>query len=65
MAKSEEFFRGMGMKEVTGSRYLGGFIANREGEDTWLAEKVQGRAESVKILLGVACKHRQYAYSGL
>ena len=34
VAKSEEFFRGMGIKLDTGSIYLVGFIGNREAEDT-------------------------------
>ena len=38
-------------------RYLGGFVVNREAEEIWLAEKVQGWRESVKTQLGVACKH--------
>ena len=42
MARLEGFFRGMGMTVVTGSRYLGGFIINREAKDTWLAKKVHG-----------------------
>ena len=33
MAKEEYFFRGMGMKLVTGSHYLRGFIGNREARD--------------------------------
>ena len=43
MARAEEFLQGMGLKVVTGSLYLGGFIGNQEGETTWLAEKVQDR----------------------
>ena len=42
VARAEEFFRGRGMKIVTGSRYLGDFIGDRAAEDSWLAEKVQG-----------------------
>ena len=57
MASLEEFFRGMVMKIVTGSHYLGGFIGERSDKDRWLAEKVQGWTELVKTLSGVACKH--------
>ena len=42
VARSEEFFRGMGITVVTGSWYLGVFFGNRVVEDSWLAEKVQG-----------------------
>ena len=61
MDRAEEFFRGMGLKVVTGSCYLGSFIGNREAETTWLAEKVQGWIELVRTLSGVAHKHPQYA----
>ena len=57
VAKTEEFFRGISMKVVTGSRYLGGFISDREAEDKWLVEKVQVWAELVKTLSGVARNH--------
>ena len=53
------------MTVVTGSHYLGGFISDREAEDTWLAKKVQAWAESVNKLLGVAHKQLQSAYAGL
>ena len=59
VAKAEDFFRGMGMKVVTGSRYLGRFIGNREAEYIWLAEMVQGWTKSMKTLSGVVCKHLQ------
>ena len=65
MAWVEDLFRGMGIKVVTGIRYLGGVVRDREAEDSWLAEKVQGWTESVKTLLGVARKHPQSAYAGL
>ena len=63
--REEEFFLWMGVKIVTGSRYLGGFVGDRAAEDIWMAEKVQGWAESVKTLAAVARKHQQYAYAGL
>ena len=50
--KAEDLFRGMGIKVVIWSRYLGGFIGDREAEDIWLAEKVKGWEESVKTLPG-------------
>ena len=65
VARSEEFFRGMGMKVVDGRRYLGGFISDRDAETTWLDKKVQGWEESVRTLSGVARKHQQSAYYGL
>ena len=42
VTRAEEFFRGMGVKIVTGSRYLGGFVGDRAAENSWLTEKVQG-----------------------
>ena len=65
VARAEEFFCGRGVKIVTGSWYLGVFIGYRATENSWLAEKVQGCTESVKTLMGVACKHLQSAYAGL
>ena len=35
VARAEEFFRGMGIRVVTGHRYLGGFISDREAEEKW------------------------------
>ena len=55
----------MGMKIVTGIRYLGGFVGDRSAEDSWLEEKVQGWTELVKTLEEVARKHPQSAYAGL
>ena len=34
VAREEEFFRGVGTTVVTVSRYIGGFIGEREAEDT-------------------------------
>ena len=53
------------MTVVTGSRYLGRFIGNREAANTWLADKAQGWEESVKTLSGVVHNHPQSAYAGL
>ena len=44
----------MGVKIVTGSCYLGVFVRDKAAEYIWLEEKVQGWAESVKTLVGVA-----------
>ena len=60
-----EYFRGMCIKIVTGSRYLGGFVGERETERQWVRTKVEGWEESVKTLAGVDRKHPQFAYAGL
>ena len=65
MARSEEFFRGMDMTEITGSRYLGVFIGDQEAKYEWLAEKVRGWIEYVDTLTGVACQHPQTTYARL
>ena len=65
VAIAKEFFRGVGLKVVTGSRYLGNFIDDQEEEITWLVRKVQGWTDLVRTLLGVAQKHPQSAYTGL
>ena len=63
--RANAFFRGMGVKVVTGSRYLGGYIGEREAEAAWVQGKVEGWADSVRTLAGVARKHLQSAYAGL
>ena len=65
IAQAKEFFRGRGIKVVTGHRYLGGFIGGSEAEKKWLAGKVTGWAESVETLVGVSRKHLHSAYAGL
>ena len=55
----------MGIKVVTGIRYLGWFMGEREEEARWIKERVEGWAESVRTLAGVARKHLQYAYAVL
>ena len=55
--RATEYFRGMGIKIVTGSRYLGGFVGERETEIQWVRMKVEGWEESIKKLAGVARKH--------
>ena len=47
----------MGMTVVTRSLYLVSFIRDQDAESTWLDEKVQGWADSVMKLSGVAHKH--------
>ena len=50
---------------VTGSRYLGCFISDQGEEETWIEEKVDGWALSVRILSGVSHRHLYTAYDGL
>ena len=47
VARAEEHFRGLGIRVVTGHRYLGGYIGDKEAEERWLAEKIKGWTESV------------------
>ena len=63
--RAKEYFRGMGIQVVAGSRYLGGYVGKRAAEVVWIQEKVEGWAESVQTLAGVACKQPQSAYAGL
>ena len=63
--RATEYFRGIGMKIVTGGHYLGGFVGERGTERQWVKTKVEGRAESVKMFTGVAHKHPQSVYAGL
>ena len=50
---------------MTGHRYLGDFIGDRESEERWLAENIKGWEESVETLSRVSCKHPQSIYAGL
>ena len=63
--RAKEYFRGIGIQVVTGSRYLGGLVGERAAEVSRIQEKVEGRADSVRTLAGVARKQPQSAYAGL
>ena len=65
VVRAEEHFRGLGIRVVTGHRYLGGFLGDMAAEREWVEKKVQGWKESVRILEGVALKHPKSAYAGL
>ena len=52
VAWAEEHFRGMGIRVVTGHRYLGGYIRDREAEGSWLAEKSKGGRSLWRSSLG-------------
>ena len=53
VAWAEEFFRGVGIKVMTGHRYLGVFIGESEAEKRWLSGKVVGCTKSVETIAGV------------
>ena len=65
VARPEELFRGMSMKVVTKSRYLGEFIGDQEAENTLLDEKVQGWIELARMLSVLDLKHPQSSYPGM
>ena len=65
VARAEENFRSLGIRVLTGHRYLGGFLGDMAAEREWLEKKVQGWKEFVRILAGVTLKHPQSAYAGL
>ena len=65
VTRAEDHFQGLGIRVVTGHRYLGGFIGDIDAEKGWLQDKIRGWTESVKLLVGVAYKHPQSAYAGL
>ena len=54
LAQSEEHFRGLGIRVVTGYHYLGEYIGEREAEGSWVEAKIKGWTESVAILAGVS-----------
>ena len=55
----------MGNKVVTGNRYLGGYIGDKEAEGRWLTENIKEWTDSVEILAGVYHKHPQSDYAVL
>ena len=57
VAWDEEHIWGLGIRVVTGHRYLGVFIGDADAERGWLRGEIRGCAESVKLLAGVAHKH--------
>ena len=65
VALAEDHFGGLGIRVVTGHRYLGDYIRDKEAEGRWLAAKIMGWKESVEILAGVSQKHLQSAFAGL
>ena len=65
MDRAEEFYQGMGITVVAGSRYTDGFISDQEAETSSLDEKVQGWADLVRPLSWVVRKHLQSTYAGL
>ena len=50
---------------MTGHRYLGGYIGDKDAEGRWLAAKIKGWSEAVEIFSSVAQKNPQSAYAGL
>ena len=65
VARAEEHFWVLGIRVVTGHRYLGGFIGDADAERGWLQEKIRGWTESVKLLAGFSHKNPKSAYVGL
>ena len=65
LARAKEHFSGLGIRVVTGNRYLGGYIGDKESEGRWLAAKIKGCTESVEIIAWIYQKQPQSAYAGL
>ena len=42
VARAKEHFSGLGIRVVTGHRYLGGFLGDVSAEREWLGKKVEG-----------------------
>ena len=55
----------MGIKVVTRSCYLGGYIGGTGAQDKWLGEKVIIWEVSVKKIVGVDLWHLQEEYSDM
>ena len=65
VSRTEEFFQWMGLRIVTGSRRLGGFIRDGAAEKIWMVKKFERFAEFVGTLEGVSHNHPQFAYAVL
>ena len=52
----KEFFQGMRLQIVIGSRYIGGFIGDGVAEKNWLESKVEGWADYLGTLAEVSRK---------
>ena len=63
--KTEAYFRGMVLRVVSISRYLGGFIIEPEVENDWIADKFQGWADSVGLMTKLELQLPQTSCSGL
>ena len=50
---------------MTGHCYLGGFLGKGAAQQAWVDDKVEGWAESVCTLSGLAWRRPQTAYAGL
>ena len=61
----DAFFRGYGLKTVTCSSYLGGFVGSEAAQSWWLKEKAEGWLSLVEIMSGVSGNLPQTAYVGL
>ena len=62
VARAEEHFRGLGIRVVTGHRYLGGFLGDAAAEKEWLDKKIHGLKESVVVLAGVTLCTKAHSY---
>ena len=61
VARTHHLFCGIGLKLVTRSRYLGGYISDEGNQSEWLGEKARNWADGVMTMAGVAYKHLQAA----
>ena len=64
VAEAEDMFKPLGIKIVTGRRFLGGFIGGKEDVDQWFKEKIECWVGSVKKISNVAKTQPQAAFTG-
>jgi len=62
-AEAEAVFRDLGVQVVTGNRYLGGFIGDIPGQNSYITSKVQKWLGHIKVLSGAAATQPQLAYA--
>lgn len=65
LARAKAAFADLGFTVKTGSRYLGGFLGERDLFDSWIAKKTAYWSRAIEALASVAPAYPQDAYTGL
>ena len=61
--EAEAMFSNLGVKVVTGNRFLGGFVGDLFNQNSYVTSKVQKWVGHIKVLSDVATAQPQLAYA--